>query len=46
MNTDYVDKFENYDRKLIKLNSDTAILLHIFKKALRNKRTPLQKFNT
>ena len=32
MNTDYVDKFENYDRKLIKLNSDTAILLHIFKK--------------
>lgn len=32
MNTDYVDNFENYDRKLIKLNSDTAILLHIFKK--------------
>ena len=32
MNTDYVDEFENYDRKLIKLNSDTAILLHIFKK--------------
>lgn len=31
MNTDYVDEFENYDRKLIKLNSDTAILLHIFK---------------
>lgn len=30
MNTDYVDNFENYDRKLIKLNSDTAILLHIF----------------
>ena len=46
MNTDYVDNFENYDRKLIKLNSDTAILLHIFKKALMNKWAPLQKFNT
>lgn len=33
MNTDYVDEFENYDRKLIKLNSDTVILLHIFKKS-------------
>lgn len=32
MNTDYVDNFENYDRKLIKLNSDTAILLHIQEK--------------
>lgn len=31
MNTNYVDEFENYDRKLIKLNSDTVILLHIFK---------------
>lgn len=36
MNTDYVDNFENYDRKLIKLNSDTAILLHIFKKKLNH----------
>ena len=41
MNTDYVDEFGNYDRKLIKLNSDTVILLHIFKKALRNKFTLL-----
>lgn len=31
-----IDEFENYERKLIKINSDTVVLLHIFKKKLNH----------
>lgn len=31
-----IDEFENYERELIKINSDTIVLLHIFKKKLNH----------